>query len=311
MADSLPRITVAICTRNRAAFLETALRSLMPQLTEADELLIIDNASVDNTPAVTQRFAKEHPKVQVYREEKPGLSFARNAAHRLGRAEWVLFLDDDAVVRPGWIQAYVDFINRHKGERIGCVGGACVPNYEMAPPAWHNDKSDRYELGPQEYCIAVGHRTPGGGNCAYNTAAVREVGGFCNELKRAEDTDMHHRLQRAGYGIWWLPGAPIDHFMSRGRLRFWNLAKAAFYEGRAYGRLRLRQKASTAEREVYRWGRILICVPNVIWYLVSALFTFPMRGGRLAARAFHRAMRVVGMTWQMTADLVLGKFSYR
>jgi glucosyl-dolichyl phosphate glucuronosyltransferase len=304
------RITVAICTRNRAGFLERALQSILPQLTNRDELLIIDNASSDKTPEIARRAAENDPRIRVYREEQLGLSAGRNAAHRLGRAEYVLFLDDDAIVRPGWIEAYVAFIQRHPGERIGCVGGACVPDYEAPPPAWHNPKPDSYDLGPKEFAIPIGQRTPGGGNCAYNTAAVLAVGGFCNDLKRAEDTDMHHRLHRAGYSIWWLPEAPIYHFMSRQRLQFWRMAKAAFVEGRAYARLRIRQKESAVRRELYRVGRVLISLPYALWYLLAAIFTWPLRRGKLATRSFQRALRVAGIGWQMAADLAQGKFRY-
>jgi glycosyltransferase involved in cell wall biosynthesis len=312
MASSIPRLTVAICTRNRAGFLERALQSVVPQLTPLDELIIIDNASTDNTAQVAARFAKADNRIQIFREEQLGLSAARNAAHRLGRAEYVLFLDDDAIVKPGWIEAYANFIQRHKGERIGCVGGACVPDYEAPPPAWHNPKPDSYDLGEKEFAIASNQRTPGGGNCAYNTAAIFAVGGFCNDLKRAEDTDMHHRLHRAGYSVWWLPEAPIYHFMSKQRLQFWRMAKAAFVEGRAYARVRIRQKEgdSAMKRELYRAGRVAISIPYALWYLLAAICTWPLRRGKLATRSFQRALRVAGIGWQMAADLARFKFSY-
>lgn len=275
-----------------------------------DELLIIDNASTDATPELAARFAQQDSRIRVYREEILGLSAGRNAAHRLGKADYVLFLDDDAVVKPGWIDAYVAFIERHHHAKIGCVAGGCIPQYEAPPPDWHNPKSDWLDLGPDAYAIPIGTRTPGGGNCAYNTAAVMAVGGFCNDLKRAEDTDMYLRLQKAGYELWWLPDAPIYHFISKQRLEFPRLAKAAFNEGRAYARVRLRETTSPIQRELYRLGRVLFSIPYALWYFLSALLTIPFRKGRLAARAYQRGLRVVGIAWQMLADLARGKFSY-
>ena len=52
-----PLITVAICTRNRAALLEKAVRSVLRQMTGDAELLIVDNASTDDTPGVAARLA--------------------------------------------------------------------------------------------------------------------------------------------------------------------------------------------------------------------------------------------------------------
>jgi len=305
-----PRITIAICTRNRAGFLEKALQSLIPQMHPRDELLIIDNASTDRTPELAAQTAAHDSRIKVYREERLGLSAGRNAAHRLARTEFVLFLDDDAVVKPGWIDAYVDFIERHKGEKIGCIGGACIPDYEAPPPAWHNPKSDRYDLGDKELEVSTKFRLPGGGNCAYNTKAVIEAGWFCNDLRRAEDTDIHHLFQRAGYQIWWLPNAPIYHYMSRERLRFWRQAKAAFFEGRAVARVRLRQRTSALSRELYRVSRLLTSPFYMLWSFLVALITIPIVPGRVAARSFQRGLRVAGMFWQMTADLLARRFSY-
>src|SRR5438477_12601315 len=73
-------ITVAVCTRNRASSLEAAVKSVIPQLTCETELLIIDNASTDDTPKIAEQFAKTHSMVRIWREERLGISFARNAA---------------------------------------------------------------------------------------------------------------------------------------------------------------------------------------------------------------------------------------
>src|SRR5437868_11999869 len=83
--EKAPRITIAICTRNRAAFLEKALQSLIPQMHACDELLLIDNASTDRTPEIAAQAAARDPRIKVYREERLGLSAGRNAAHRLAR----------------------------------------------------------------------------------------------------------------------------------------------------------------------------------------------------------------------------------
>ena len=304
------RLTIAICTRNRAGFLEKAIRSVLPQLASSDELLIVDNASTDGTPAVAARLAKEDSRIRVYREETLGLSAGRNAAHRLGRAAYVLFLDDDAVVRPGWVDAYMGAIERHAGRKVGAIAGGCIPVYEAPPPAWLKPTADQLDLGDKEFTIPLGVRTPGGGNCAYNTAAVQDVGGFCVDLKRAEDTDMYLRLQRENYEIWWLPAAPIYHFISRQRLEFRRMAKAAFNEGRASARMRLGLIDSPVRREFYRAWRVAITVPGALGLFIVALATIPFQRGRIAVRTCHRGVRMLGQGCQMLADLARGKFRY-
>src|SRR3989442_13237277 len=73
-------ITVAVCTRNRCSSLKAAVESVIPQLTSETELLIIDNGSTDDTAKISQQFAQTRPNVRIWREERSGIAFARNAA---------------------------------------------------------------------------------------------------------------------------------------------------------------------------------------------------------------------------------------
>jgi len=52
-----PLITVAICTRNRAAHLDKAVHSVLLQITDDTEVLIVDNASTDETVEVLKKFS--------------------------------------------------------------------------------------------------------------------------------------------------------------------------------------------------------------------------------------------------------------
>ena len=80
LSGATPLITVAICTRNRAASLQKAVDSVLPQLSEDIELLIVDNASTDNTPEVAMHLAAANRQVTVCLEDEVGLSAARNKA---------------------------------------------------------------------------------------------------------------------------------------------------------------------------------------------------------------------------------------
>ncbi len=128
-----PLITVAICTHNRAAFLEKAVRSVLRQMTGDAELLIVDNASADDTPIVAARLAATNPQVEVIREAELGLSAARNAALKQARGEFVLFLDDDATAEPDWLAAYRCFLSAPPSEKIAVVGGAVFSDFEIRP----------------------------------------------------------------------------------------------------------------------------------------------------------------------------------
>src|SRR5438105_795860 len=109
MPDHELLLSVALCTRNRAALLQRALQGVLAQLGDDAELLIVDNASSDDTPRIAQAAAAADPRVRALVEKEPGLSVARNAALREACGRVVVFLDDDAVAGPGWLDAYRNF----------------------------------------------------------------------------------------------------------------------------------------------------------------------------------------------------------
>jgi glycosyltransferase involved in cell wall biosynthesis len=85
-------ISVVIPTHNRRRLLARALDSVLSQTVKADEILVIDDGSTDDT----DRFvAKTYPQVRLLRQENLGVSAARNAGIRAARGELIAFLDSD------------------------------------------------------------------------------------------------------------------------------------------------------------------------------------------------------------------------
>src|SRR4051794_1841821 len=109
------RLTVAICTWNRADLLAKTLGNLctLDRLPGADwELVLVDNGSTDSTRQVADRFAGRLPLRYVV-EPLRGLSNARNRAIREARSDLVVWTDDDVLVGPGWLRAYAGAERQH------------------------------------------------------------------------------------------------------------------------------------------------------------------------------------------------------
>ena len=165
-------VTVAICTRNRAPFLQRAIDSVLPQLTPESELLLVDNTSTDDTPQIIARAATQ-PQVRALREDQLGISAARNTALLNADGKYVIYLDDDARAEPGWLQAYENFFRAPPLGTIAVVGGAVFPDYAAAPPKWFDPGLYTYDLGEAPGQIHE-HRGPWGCNIAYlRDAAIR------------------------------------------------------------------------------------------------------------------------------------------
>jgi glucosyl-dolichyl phosphate glucuronosyltransferase len=230
-----PRISAIVCTQDRAAYLAKALRSLAEQTLAPDayEIVVVDNASQDDTPAVIAAAdGGRAPLVAVY-EVRRGLAHARNAGLRAARAPFVAYLDDDAVASPGWLATLLAVFETVR-PTPGCAGGRVDPIWEAPRPSWLSDALLPY-LTVIDWTPTPGvleePRYIAGANLAFARAALEEVGGFAPELGRIgtsllsnDEILVERRLRRRGYTCYYHPAAAVAHHVPARRLqRAWFL----------------------------------------------------------------------------------------
>jgi GT2 family glycosyltransferase len=118
-------VTVAVCTRNRAAQLRDCLDALVALDYPADllDIVIVDNAPVDSS---TRDIVARYPSMRYLCEPRPGLDWARNHAVREARGEIVAYTDDDVSVDPGWVKAIADAFEDEP--HAMCVTGLVLPD---------------------------------------------------------------------------------------------------------------------------------------------------------------------------------------
>jgi predicted O-methyltransferase YrrM len=100
-----PLVSTVLPTHNRAGRLRRAVESVLAQTYERWELLIVDDGSEDETPAVVASF--DDPRVRGTRIDHGGVCAARNAALELAAGDLVAYLDDDNTMHPGWLKSAV------------------------------------------------------------------------------------------------------------------------------------------------------------------------------------------------------------
>src|SRR5437899_2703201 len=102
------RVTVVICTWNRARLLDrtlTAMRRLrIPEATQW-ELLVVNNNCTDDTDEVIEKHLTHLP-IRRLVEPEQGHSNARNRALTVATGDLILWTDDDVEVDPEWLLAY-------------------------------------------------------------------------------------------------------------------------------------------------------------------------------------------------------------
>jgi glycosyltransferase involved in cell wall biosynthesis len=93
------KLSIIVCTRNRANAIPGCLRSIQAAIANASvdaEIVVVDNGSTDETPSILKAWATSCPfPVQLLTEPKAGLARARNTALRASRADLFAFTDDD------------------------------------------------------------------------------------------------------------------------------------------------------------------------------------------------------------------------
>lgn len=234
-----PRISATICTHNRAEYLGKALKSLSVQTLPAEdfEVLVVDNASTDDTAALVESVRPILPSLRYVFEGSLGLSRARNAAIREARGDYIAFLDDDAVAVSEWLEAILTAFDTVKPTPV-CVGGRIEPIWEGARPSWLADTLLGYltivNWSEKAMTLDPSCQYVAGANMAFSTAALRHLGGFSPSLGRVgdkllsgEELHVQRLLAADGHQLHYEPRASVGHHVPASRLtKEWFLHRA-------------------------------------------------------------------------------------
>jgi GT2 family glycosyltransferase len=225
--ETLPTVTIAICTRNRPVELAEALRSIARQEYPPDEILVIDNGCQEEIRELTEGII---PNARYVPEHSPGLNFARNRALSETTSEIIAFLDDDAEADPFWVRSIAECFA--KFPMSGAVTGLTVP-LELDTEAQQLCESNggfgrgfsrrvlphhrRRWLGFRLPLVADSIDVGNGCNMAFRNNVLKQLGGFDEalgagtKLPGGDEMDMFYRVIRAGHELVYEPRALARH----------------------------------------------------------------------------------------------------
>jgi cellulose synthase/poly-beta-1,6-N-acetylglucosamine synthase-like glycosyltransferase len=197
-----PAISVVIPTRNRADRLPRLIGALEAQdFDQPYEVVVVDDGSLDSTPAVVARLAAETsvPLNAIRLAVSRGPAAARNAGWRAAAAPLVAFTDDDCVPEPRWLRTLV----------IGLDRADVVQGRTELDPAQDANR------GPFSHFVGVTEETGFYETCniAYRRRVLEEVGGFDETFRYpfGEDTDLAWRVKAVGGQTLFAPEALVLH----------------------------------------------------------------------------------------------------
>ena len=196
-------VSVIVPCHNGARFLAEAIESALAQTHPAIETIVVDDGSLDDTPAILERYAG---RVRVLHQQNRGPSAARNAALAVAYGEYVAFLDADDRFRPEKIARQVAILDTrpdiglvYGGWRFIDEEGRSLPG--EGRPRGEGDMLPALLLGNPIHPLAA----------VVRRALVAEVGGFEESLRGCEEWDLFLRLSRRGMR-WASLDAPLAEY---------------------------------------------------------------------------------------------------
>lgn len=140
MTDKAPRVTINLLTWNGAQYLPLLLRSLQEQTFRDWELLVLDNASYDNSVAVVEEYFP--PATIIKQKQNVGFAKGHNLLIKWSKSDYVLVLNQDVILEPDYLKILVKFMDAHP--QVASCSGKIL--YWDFPESKKTNKVDSYGL---------------------------------------------------------------------------------------------------------------------------------------------------------------------
>lgn len=197
------RATLQLCTFNRAALLERVLDACFEQTISEEnyEVVLVNDGSSDDTPRVIER-SRRRAGCSFTAIDQPngGLAKARNVGIAAARGERIIFIDDDVLPLPNFVEEHLRSHDKHPAAivRGGAINVASFD--ELPPPVW----------SPRDYSGNFFWTT----NVSVPLETIRQIGGFNESFAEYgwEDIDVGLRLRFAGVRGLFNPRALAYHY---------------------------------------------------------------------------------------------------
>jgi glycosyltransferase involved in cell wall biosynthesis len=189
-------ISVIVCAHNEARYLPACLHSVLAQSRVPDELLVVNNASTDETRLV----ASQIPRVRVVDEPRKGLVVARETGRRHAVGDILIYADADCRAPLTWVErierrfirddALIALSGPYRYYDWDWRGRALIRAYDFTvAPATQLLVKHVLRIGTIFY----------GGNFAVRSDALERIGGFDTSIEfHGEDTNLGRRLFAVG-----------------------------------------------------------------------------------------------------------------
>ena len=227
-------ISVIICCYNSANRLPETLKHLAFQNIPRNikwEIIVINNASTDNTKEVARsewnRYDKLDITLNIFDEMKPGLSNARETGVKHSSYEYIIFCDDDNWLCNDYLFLSYDLLSNNSN--FGAVGGQGLPLSTEILPDWFKECGGAYAVGKQAASTSIVNSRGylwGSGLAIKKTVyekAFKNLDSFLigrkgEQLSSGEDSEICLRIILLGYDLYYDSRLTYTHFIESHKL---------------------------------------------------------------------------------------------
>jgi GT2 family glycosyltransferase len=289
-----PTVAVIVVNWNGRAYLEQCLAALRAQTYPAVEIVLVDNASSDDSVAFVKTTFPEVTVIQL--DHNAGFAAGNNAGIRATHSDYVALINTDAYAEPEWLAKSIEVAERQPD--AGSIAAkllfahdptiinACGLALDWAGFCWEWRGGQLDQPADTTIEEIFG---PSGAAALYRRTMLEEIGLLDEDFfMYAEDADLNWRAQRAGWKCVYVPTARVRHVASASSIegsRF-----KAYFLGR--NKLWLLIKNVPGGRYV-GWWLILIAydLVAVVWGLITRRDTAAVAGRWAALRGLRRMWR--------------------
>jgi len=213
--DKSCKVSVIIPTRNRRDSLGRLLDCLKSSQRIGDlceEVVVINNASTDDTPQYLVTFAQQWSLLKVLEEKRPGKNYALNRGLLAATGGILCLMDDDIVLEPDWLDALV---RDYRQSPYDALQPRVLPGLDPEGRKANFNKLYQYNIPVIDYgddlCDVRGLT---GVIMSFRRSVYESIGGFDERLPASGyhgDTDISKRIRTAGFKIGYTPHVVAYH----------------------------------------------------------------------------------------------------
>lgn len=230
-------VSILLPTYNRSNLLPQCIDSIIAQSYSNWELIISDDASTDDTLAISQQYIKINPKIRYNKNiSRLGLPANRNVAISLSLGKIIFFIEDDLIVEKDCLEILVDTFEAffNSWENVGAIAPKLLlkskDRFTKGPLSLDNKMTENKSacifdkktgLMYRNFDISTDNiqEVPDVHACSlYLKDALQKVGGYEENAYKGnytcEEVDLNFRMRYIGFKLYFQPKAVVHHYKS-------------------------------------------------------------------------------------------------